>query len=88
MCTNGIVTLPILALHRPFHLVNGVVVDYLHCVLLGVTKMLTEFWFDKAHKGKPYHIGNKVIVNIIPIILLVNPKNHKVNSLNKYLHII
>ena len=52
--------LPVLALCRPFHLVNSVVVDYLHCLLLGVTKMFIEFWFDKAHKGKLYHIGNKV----------------------------
>ena len=29
---------PIFVLYPPFHLVRGVVVDYLHCVLLGVVK--------------------------------------------------
>ena len=51
---------PILALHRPFHLVDGVVVDYLHCVLLGVVKMLMEFWFNTTNLNKPYLIGKKV----------------------------
>lgn len=56
--------MPITAVHRPFHLVNGVVTDYLHCILLGVTKMLTEFWFDTAHRRKPFHIGSKVLHSI------------------------
>ena len=53
---------PILALHQPFNVVNGMVVDYLHCVLLGVTKMLMEYWFNKTHRSKPYHIGKKVLL--------------------------
>ena len=42
---------PIFALHPPFHLVSGFATDYLHCILLGVTKMLLEFWFDKDHRS-------------------------------------
>ena len=51
---------PILALHRPFHLVDGVVVDYLHCVLLGVVKMVMELWFNTTNRNKPYFISKKV----------------------------
>ena len=50
---------PILALHPPFHLVNGITTDYLHCVLLGVTKMLIEYWFQKNSR-KAFYIGRKV----------------------------
>ena len=58
----GYKSFPIFALHQPFHLVKGVVVDYLYCVLLRVVKMLTEFWFSKSHRSKPYYIGAKVLL--------------------------
>jgi len=51
---------PILAIHPPFNIVNGVVTDYLHCVLLGVTKSLIELWFGQPNRGKDFYIGNKV----------------------------
>ena len=51
---------PILAIHPPFNIVNGVVTDYLHCVLLGVTKSLIESWFGQPNRGKDFYIGNKV----------------------------
>ena len=63
---------PIFALHPSFDLVKGVVVDYLHCVLLGVVKMMMEFWFQKNHRGKPHYIGKKVyIMAFITILFLI-----------------
>ena len=50
----------ILAVHRPFNLVKGVVVDDLHGIYLGVTRLLLKLWFDKDHRGRDFYIGNKV----------------------------
>ena len=48
----GYKSVPILTIYRSFNLVKGMVTDYLHCVLLGVTKMLTELWFLKNTEQK------------------------------------
>lgn len=47
-------------LHEPFHPVDGHVVDYMHSVLLGVTKQFLELWLGKESKGQDYYIGDKV----------------------------
>jgi hypothetical protein len=41
-----------------FDMIRGVTVDYMHCVLLGVTKMLLHLWTDKANKDKVWYVGN------------------------------
>lgn len=43
-----------------FDLVTSVVPDYMHCVLLGVTKSLMHTWFAAKEHGKEYYIGNKL----------------------------
>ena len=52
-----------------FDVVKGVVVDYMHGILLGVVKTLVQLWFDvvehrnfyKENKKYPdYFIGEKV----------------------------
>ena len=50
----------VLALHRHFDLVGGVVIDDLHGVYLGVMLSLLHLWFDKTNRGKPFFIGDKV----------------------------
>lgn len=47
-------------LHPPFDIVKGIVVDYMHTVLLGVVPALLNLWLSKENKDKPYFIGNKV----------------------------
>ena len=47
-------------LHPPFDIVKGIVVDYMHTVLLGVAPALLNLWLSKENKDKPYFIGNKV----------------------------
>jgi len=50
--------------HIPsFDIIRGVTVDYMHCVLLGVQKMLFHHWTDNCHKNEQYYIGD--FVNII-----------------------
>ena len=53
---------PILAIHPPFNLVKGIVADYLHCVLLGVSKMLLKLWLQGANHSKAFYVGGKVTV--------------------------
>ncbi|XP_070385367.1 uncharacterized protein [Dermacentor albipictus] len=40
-----------------FNPVLSQAVDYMHCVLLGVTRQLTEFWLDSANCQEPFYIG-------------------------------
>ena len=55
-----------------FGIIQGIAVDYMHCVLLGVTKMLLTLWFDKAHATEEWSISKRVedvdkrLLNITP----------------------
>lgn len=55
-----------------FDIIKGIAVDYMHCVLLGVTKMLMTLWFDKSHTGECWSISKRVqevdrrLLNITP----------------------
>ena len=44
-----------------FDLVQGVAVDYMHCVLLGVTRLLLRLWFTSSHHKEPWYIGRHVV---------------------------
>ena len=37
------------------------VVDWMHCVLLGVTKALMKLWFSSSHREDNFYVGDKVI---------------------------
>ena len=54
----------LLALHPVFDLVQGVVIDDLHGLYLGMTLSLLRLWLDKSHRGKPHFIGNKVCISL------------------------
>ena len=45
-----------------FDMINGMPLDYMHGVLLGVVKMLFNLWFDAKHKKENYFIGNKIAI--------------------------
>jgi len=55
-----------------FDIIEGVVVDYMHSVLLGLTKMLMGLWFEKAHAAECWSISRRVeeidrrLLNISP----------------------
>jgi len=38
-------------------LVNSIPIDYMHCVLEGVTKWILNAWFDSKHHSEPYYLG-------------------------------
>ncbi len=39
-----------------FHVVYGFVPDYMHCVLLGVTRQLSKLWLEES--GSEFYIGS------------------------------
>lgn len=45
---------------KGFPLVKGMVPDYMHCVLLGVTKLLLSKWFSPVNAKEAYFVGNKL----------------------------
>lgn len=55
-----------------FDIIKGIAVDYMHCVLLGVTKTLITLWFDKSHTAEFWNISKRVeevdrhLLNITP----------------------
>ncbi|KYQ53908.1 hypothetical protein ALC60_07166 [Trachymyrmex zeteki] len=42
-----------------FNLVHGFVLDYMHCVLLGVIRLVTGLWLDSTSHNEKYYIGLK-----------------------------
>lgn len=43
-----------------FDLVNGIVPDYMHGVLMGVTKALLAKWFSAKNSGRGYFLGKSL----------------------------
>jgi len=43
-----------------YDLVKVTAVDYMHCVLEGVTKSLINLWFSTSLKTEPFNISDKV----------------------------
>lgn len=56
----GVKTISPLVLLNPstgFDIVNSFPVDYMHCVLLGVTKQFLDLWFNSKYHESPWYIG-------------------------------
>ena len=49
-------------------LFKGIAVDYMHCVFLGVTKMLMTWWFDKTHASEDGNIRGKHALRLHPTL--------------------
>lgn len=56
---NGFKGLSPLAALPNFDVVNGFCIDYMHCVLLGVVKLLMDFWLDSKYHKCGFYIGLK-----------------------------
>ena len=41
-------------------IIEGTAIDYMHCVLLGIVKMLLQLWFSKEHSSALFNISNHV----------------------------
>ena len=47
-------------LFKPFDLVKGFVIDWMHSVCLGVVKSLLNLWINTDNRGKEFFLGSKV----------------------------
>ena len=64
----------LLSRHKHFNLTNGVVIDVMHCVFLGVVgKTLMKYWLDTAYRTAPFSIRRKVMDIILSTALLNSP---------------
>lgn len=43
-----------------FNIISSFVPDYMHCLLLGVTKTITNAWFDPSNNEEAWYIGTQV----------------------------
>lgn len=60
---------PLLILNG-FDMVKSFSIDYMHCVLLGVTKQFLDMWLNSKNHCEPWYIGtshNKIDEKLLPI---------------------
>lgn len=59
---------------RSFNVVDGVAVDYMHGILLGVSKQLLKLWLDSQFSGEDWYCGS-LIALIDERLLSIKPPN-------------
>ncbi|XP_075744426.1 uncharacterized protein LOC142803216 [Rhipicephalus microplus] len=60
-----------------FDLVWGYTVEYMHSVLMGVTRQFAEYWFDSSNSNEPYYMGRPSPLRVINKRLLnIRPPHH------------
>ncbi len=57
---QGVKGLSPLAVLPQFDIIRGTTVDYMHCALLGVMKMLLTLWFDVSHRSEPWSLRRNI----------------------------
>jgi len=57
---NGVKGTSVVLLLDTFHIINSLVPDYMHCVLLGVVKTFVEAWFDSSSFENEWYLGRHV----------------------------
>ena len=58
-----------------FDVIAGVTIDYMHCVLLGITKMLLTLWTDKSYSSQPWYLGLDKVKILERRYLAIQPPN-------------
>lgn len=58
---NGVKSVSLLSDLPLFDIVFGFVPEYMHSVLLGVTKQLSSLWLDPGNSEKPWYIGQQIL---------------------------
>ena len=74
---NGIKGPSWLSMVPDYNILEGNAVDYMHCVLLGVTKMLLKLWFDSVHSKELWYCGTKVELADSKLLQIKPPLNIK-----------
>lgn len=58
-----------------FDIITGVTIDYMHCVLLGITKMMLTLWTDRTYSAQPWSLGLDKIKKLEQRYLGIKPPN-------------
>ena len=59
---------------KHFDVVDGVAVDYMHGILLGVSKQLLKLWLDSQFSGEDWYCGTLVAL-IDERLMSIKPPN-------------
>ena len=70
---NGVKGASPLLLIPYFNIIDGFVVDYMHCIMLGVARHMSILWLEKTNE--PWYIGNK-INNMNDMLLKIKPPSN------------
>ncbi|KAL1429301.1 hypothetical protein MTO96_016458 [Rhipicephalus appendiculatus] len=68
-----------------FDLVLGYTVEYMHSVLLGVTRQFADYWFDSLNSNEPYYMGRPSTLRLINRRLLSIRPPHQFTRLPRTL---
>lgn len=68
-----------------FDLVLGYTVEYMHSVLLGVTRQFADYWFDSSNSNEPYYMGRPSTLRLINRRLLSIRPPHQFTRLPRTL---
>ncbi|KAJ8038200.1 hypothetical protein HOLleu_15545 [Holothuria leucospilota] len=71
---NGVKGPSWLSLGMKTDVIRGTLIDYMHCVLLGVTRKLLHLWFDSSHSRHPYSLS-RVLNQVDERLLAIKPPN-------------
>lgn len=77
-----------LMLIKQFDMSKGVVIDYMHGILLGVVRKLLDLWLQPCHRGNTCYIGNQIaaldkrlLAIEVPNVISRKPRSlHEVSS--------
>ncbi|KAK6478319.1 hypothetical protein HHUSO_G20613, partial [Huso huso] len=69
---NGVKGPSLLSVIPSFDLIDNFVPDYMHCVLLGVTRQMAKLWFDTQYHNEKFYLGSMVCM-IDRILLSIKP---------------
>lgn len=70
---NGIKEMSCMIAAYDFDLINGFAIDYMHCVLLGITKKLLDLWLNSENHNEPYYISKQKQIVLSKRIVCVKP---------------
>jgi hypothetical protein len=57
-----------------FNIIKGVPLDYMHGVLLGVSKTLINYWFNSKYSQEEWYCGSK-ISDVDKMLISIKPPN-------------
>lgn len=55
-----------------FDIIKGMSFDYMHCVLLGITRLLLRLWFTSSYHSQLWYLGSNV-KNIDQLLCTIRP---------------